>query len=527
MADELEKNKEERSGIQNLQRDTLSSPQSIPPNLPRGDAVQKPQSGRPSGPIIQPPVAGRPITHPPLRVNPSDTSNREGVGDRTADAQTTDINKPPENKTPTPLKTPPPPMKPSPSTSREEKNEEVSSTRTDEINKPTELERAIKGGGPRPTPEGTVVGSKAPPVKPDVNINSTAQTLGQKSDPLSTKPQQEFDKEKLSGNTTPSAPRASDRTPSATKSSVDDGLSIVRPLRTYKSDVDDAMREKKVSVAGMATAKQDRVFKLKTKVPTKPPLKVTPPTVNKPPSKTSNKTTMRVVSALLIIAALALLIFFYFKFRPPAVPAGSEITSFIFVDDLKTINVTGKDTDSFARELTGIVNSNALPVGAVTHIYTTKGGGEEVKPLAADEFLRLIGAEPPSSLNRSLISVFMIGTHVTEDTEPFMIFQTGFYENVFAGMLEWEKQMVTDFEDVLGYDLRFRLGLDQSAVIALELPDFEDVVIQNKDARVMRDPNGETILLYSFLNRQTVVITTNENTLNEIARRLTTTRTAN
>jgi hypothetical protein len=46
-------------------------------------------------------------------------------------------------------------------------------------------------------------------------------------------------------------------------------------------------------------------------------------------------------------------------------------------------------------------------------------------------------------------------------------------------------------------------------------------VVKNKDTRILRDSHGNTVLLYSFINKETLIITTNEATFNEIYDRLT------
>ena len=42
---------------------------------------------------------------------------------------------------------------------------------------------------------------------------------------------------------------------------------------------------------------------------------------------------------------------------------------------------------------------------------------------------------------------------------------------------------------------------------------FTDVVIKNVASRVVRDKNGAIVFLYSFFNKDTLIITTNEATL--------------
>ena len=48
---------------------------------------------------------------------------------------------------------------------------------------------------------------------------------------------------------------------------------------------------------------------------------------------------------------------------------------------------------------------------------------------------------------------------------------------------------------------------------------FEDRIIRNKDVRVMKDSAGNIVLLYGFLDQKNLVITTNEQTFQEILNR--------
>jgi len=50
---------------------------------------------------------------------------------------------------------------------------------------------------------------------------------------------------------------------------------------------------------------------------------------------------------------------------------------------------------------------------------------------------------------------------------------------------------------------------------------FVDVVIKNKDVRMLTDEYEHPILLYTFADKDTIILTTNEFTLKEILDRMT------
>ncbi len=76
-------------------------------------------------------------------------------------------------------------------------------------------------------------------------------------------------------------------------------------------------------------------------------------------------------------------------------------------------------------------------------------------------------------------------------------------------MLEWEKSMARDLFPLFG-----------EANTEFYEKKFEDLTIKNKDMRVILDKNREILLLYSFLGRNTIIITTSKDTLDEIINRI-------
>ena len=91
------------------------------------------------------------------------------------------------------------------------------------------------------------------------------------------------------------------------------------------------------------------------------------------------------------------------------------------------------------------------------------------------------------------------------------MFKTTYLHCAFAALHEWEKNMAGDLYLILsGKPLRAQVRLGS----------FGDEIIKNIDTRVLRDADGQTLLIYSFLNsRDTIFITTNEATFNEVLTR--------
>lgn len=142
--------------------------------------------------------------------------------------------------------------------------------------------------------------------------------------------------------------------------------------------------------------------------------------------------------------------------------------------------------------------------------------GNEIKKekrLNSRQFLAYISKNIPNSLIETFSDEFMIGSFSKENKiGTFLIFQTNNYNLSFAKMLEWEKSLTSDLDPI------FKTNLTSTDVDIFSRG-FKDLMIKNKDVRVLYDIDNNKILLYSFIDKNKLVITNNEDTLKEIMER--------
>ena len=127
----------------------------------------------------------------------------------------------------------------------------------------------------------------------------------------------------------------------------------------------------------------------------------------------------------------------------------------------------------------------------------------------------------PSSLVRSLSDSYMVGFYINNISENiidyksslFIILPTTDYEYTYAGMLEWEKTMASDMFYL------FELNTKENKLQASD-GQWKDIIINNKDARVLYSGDKLPILYYMFTNKNNLIITDKEDTLKEIISRL-------
>ena len=239
-----------------------------------------------------------------------------------------------------------------------------------------------------------------------------------------------------------------------------------------------------------------------------------------------------VLSTILIVLGIGSVFYFYGKSNIDTTTLGSKIQTIIFADNDLEFNVTDLSRRQAINELAAIRDRTQLSIGRIENIFLTESfideeGVEKRTLISANNFLNLIDVQIPTSFLRSLARDFMIGVHVFDGNQPFIILKTNFYENAFVGMLEWERYIKQDLSPFFDQVESTVVPVKTATTTTEDLKalTFNDLVIKNKDTRILKDANGNTVLIYSFVDKNTIVITTNESTFGEILTRLTSSRT--
>jgi hypothetical protein len=241
------------------------------------------------------------------------------------------------------------------------------------------------------------------------------------------------------------------------------------------------------------------------------------------------------------------------KTAPALVP--SDTSSIISIDNIGPIQVE-----------TRIANEMAKPQAPSTirEIILTKNIASAQTRVSGPEMISLMEIDPPDNLKRSLTSPWMLGIYNDEQNQKsiFVVATTNFFQNAFAGMLQWESVMADDLKQYL-YPASGPYGIANAPayVPPLNFPPFasttastttptasttstvmasttatstnftvqpyftlrgrfEDRIIKNKDVREFRTFEGNTLFLYSFVDTSKIVVAGNEQVLAEILTRL-------
>jgi len=280
----------------------------------------------------------------------------------------------------------------------------------------------------------------------------------------------------------------------------------VKVLRTYTTDMADAIRTNEVSVIKIALAeKEKREQEAKYK---------------EAEGTNTSKIFLVIGGIILIAVAIAGSYFLIQKKKEKEIPKPiiSNIETFIIYDSQANIDVTNATN---ARELLDIIKQGQITnSGLIKALFLTRKTNDVVDLLTSNNFFSLIGTNAPGALTRSLSDKYLLGEYsnsnaVNESDKlaMFLIFQTTNYNQTYASMLDWEKTILKDLF------IFFSINISESNISLLEKP-WKDIVINNKDARVLYGENGEGILYYVFVNKNNFIITSNKEALKEVISRL-------
>lgn len=164
----------------------------------------------------------------------------------------------------------------------------------------------------------------------------------------------------------------------------------------------------------------------------------------------------------------------------------------------------------------------ALATGDIAHLYLTRNLSGKAMLFSTFDLFDVLRLRIPDPLTRTLNKQFMLGVHRKETREPFLVLETSFFENAFPSMIAWEPFMNADLAPLFGQVLE---GGPPVTFSPTAPSPFIDLVINNKDARVLYDEFGDIVLLYVFMDRSTIVITTTRETFLEVSKRMSGSRT--
>jgi hypothetical protein len=273
---------------------------------------------------------------------------------------------------------------------------------------------------------------------------------------------------------------------------------ILQQARTYRGDVADTVAEHKLTPVDIVSAEQNR--KASMPIPAK--------------EKRSPLPIALILSSLLLFllgATFIGAIIYTFTPSEQEVRIKTLDAPLVFSDSTVSRLVKSADRNTVLQTLLTFRETASPPLGAIERLRLITPESEDLS-MSTEDFFSAIEASVEPSFVRALDPRMMIGVYSSEYVAPFLVFTVLSFDQAFAGMLDWEDNITANLSPFLS-----RKNIYQNET-------FSDVIIQNKDVRVLRNADGEIAYLYAFPDRRTLIITTYQYAFEELVKRLNNTR---
>lgn len=336
--------------------------------------------------------------------------------------------------------------------------------------------------------------------------------------------------------------------------------SLLKNLRTYQGDIAEALKNQNASSISIAMAERRRAEKR-------------PVVAQSPAQKQREKRNLWLAlgSATFLVIGLAILGgLYYVHVENLPVPVAEAPKTIISFDKETEILFQGLTRDKFMSIIYDVKNTINLPANQIQYLHIVKRATSTpqntiTQDITANDFFSLIKTRAGSSVTRSLAKTFMLGIYQGKKTDVFMLVGLTSYENAFDGIFRWEDFMWDDlgalFSSITHATPTYMPIINQvgtttasstnlisstspktatstattsaplldsnkvvttpvTSVLTLTKETFIDKIISNKDARILQSQFGESVLVYGFVTKNLLLITSSEESFKAILDRV-------
>ena len=231
----------------------------------------------------------------------------------------------------------------------------------------------------------------------------------------------------------------------------------------------------------------------------------------------ANKIFLSAGILLVILAVGAVFLVYFLRKDIFTVPIAPQYTPIVYTDKSEFKEVAGLKKDEVIQTITNEANTAEFKEGGIEGIYLSVNK----QVLGFRKFLDLIEANLDQTKIEFINDNFLIGavdkTKInspgTTGRDLFILLKMRSIADVFDPMRGWESKIFSDLHSFFGVDLNARTKY-------LLEKNFEDGVIQNKNARILRDNEGNIIMMYVYTEEDSLIITNSESVVREVMLRL-------
>lgn len=283
-------------------------------------------------------------------------------------------------------------------------------------------------------------------------------------------------------------------------------------IHTLKYDVQDLVKKKKVSMIRAVALDTDKTANAQT--------------INRPIelNKKQSNVGVYVLSTLFFllgVIAIGAVIYAQGKRMEQEQAESTQLLSqntIVFYEHQQQFDITDLQPYELKGGLAQLREKLAATLGSFTLIqmtlrpYDAASGQYYTRYATLQDIVDTMKPRIPKQLATILYPDYMFAVHTTEENTPVIFLVADSYDTAFAGMLAWEPTLAQDLTPF--FPSRGATALNAGST------KFEDMAVDNIDARVLRAPNKKVRILYAVLEKNVIVITNNIYSLKEAAARL-------
>lgn len=231
----------------------------------------------------------------------------------------------------------------------------------------------------------------------------------------------------------------------------------IRPIRTYEGDIAETVERQKESQISISVKEQKRAGAQKAK---------------------KDSSSMLLWAFVFIFLGLIAIGLYFWQTRPQ-IEERQIIETILVYDESVSKKLSSRE------DLISFINNQEFD-------------GDILNVELEGDITQTLGAREPGALSRSMTGEEMFGlVSLDEGNVPFWIVEVDSYESAFSGMLLWERLISEDLSALFGNEY------------IPDDPNFKDVISENRDLRILYDQNGEEVLTYTFLDKNSLLVTRN------------------
>ena len=320
----------------------------------------------------------------------------------------------------------------------------------------------------------------------------------------------------------------------------------LKPLRTYESDVAEVLANKKISTTSIALAEkrretgEDRIGSAETSSDAGGSL------TDESGSEASSHVGKKILIAIasLVLVGIGVIGAYYLYSISPlapnqrAVPQPQAVQSLVPSDTQVAIPIDGMNPAAIISSVRSEIAKSQSPNTIKEIILVETKNGQHFR-VAGPDMANIMDTGTPDIVLRALSDDWMLGVYADPNGTKtvFVVATVDYFQNAFAGMLQWESVMADDLKQYLYQNTPADIAATTPETFASSsapmsdgyVPtnqpvvlrgNFIDRIVQNKDVREFVTTDGKTLFLYSFIDNTKLVITGSEATLSEILKRL-------